>query len=479
MLLNRTIFKTYDIRGLAEPGKLDAPLAYCAGVGYVRHLQAKHNTAMPTVVVTRDGRVSSPELTGALITGMVDAGAQVTYGGLATTPMSYLINTHHPHHYLGAVQVSASHNPAAYNGFKVRDKDGKIWGEELQEVYHLACAVETVPSDFIGWEERCLHQDFTPWYQLLLQEVVGSMPRVSIVVDGSNAVAGLINPPVLRSMGVAVEELCCELDGTFPHHEPDPALAENYPDLMATVVAAGADWGVMYDGDGDRVGMVDSTGRLLHQSEMLCLLGYQMAQQKQQTGETARMVIDCMQAEGVASYLRSVGAEVFFCPTGHASVYEALYRYDADLAGELSAHIMYRDLHGHDDALYATCRLLQVLSSAPGLLEEIRSFMPATLQEKYYYLPCSDAHKGPVMQRVITALRAQYPDAITLDGVRVRLGDFTWGILRQSNTEPVLKLRVQSPEEPELERLLHHYMQACEAAYSAEGLPLPEVRQVA
>ena len=441
--MNPTIFRAYDIRGVAFTD-FDEDGFYRIGVGYAGYIAHKHNLDCPKIFVSGDGRLSMAELFPAFLSGLRAGGANVTWGGILATPMNYFAL--HQGDYDATVQISASHNPPEYNGLKFTDREGAVSGDELQEVRKRAeCAACDRGIDFGACVNECQRVSYAEKYTLKLHEVAARPRKLfHLVLDAGNGVAGMFYPAIVRSFGYKVDELYCDLDAHFPNHQPDPERTENMQSLITQVQESGADFGIGYDGDGDRLGVVLSDGTLLSADKILAVITGNFL--KRNPG--AKVILDAMSSAALFEKIQFMGGEPILCMTGHSHIEHALKEHGALLGGEQSGHIMFgENFYGHDDACLATLRFLQAVEEQPELLDMVTSGWPK-LYEFSEKMTVDDTEKFAIVERIQLAVQKLYPEASTLDGVRVDYGNGEWSIIRASNTAPKIAIRIEasSPE---------------------------------
>ncbi|MEA4856398.1 phosphomannomutase/phosphoglucomutase [Solidesulfovibrio sp.] len=426
------VFRAYDIRGLVDvdfdPDWVER-LGRAAGTFFLRrgHSQA---------VVGHDCRLTSPQYQARLAVGLAACGLDVTCLGMVATPVFY-----YGVKALGrkaGIMVTASHNPPEFNGFKVWAGETTIHTEAIRELYDIMAAGEFAS----GTGVVCEH-DIRPSYVEHIAEQM-TLPRpVKVVVDGGNGAGGLLCAEVLRQSGAEVVPLFCEPDGRFPNHHPDPVLLENVADLAGRVVETGADFGVGLDGDADRIGVVDAAGRLLYGDQVLAI--YARSVLAVHPGATVIGEVKCSHLlyKDIAAH----GGQPIMAATGHSLIKSRMRETGALLAGEMSGHMFFADrYYGFDDGLYAAARLAEIVAASDVPLGEMLADWPATVNTPEIRLDCPDAIKFDVVKRAKAHFRERY-EVIDVDGVRLTFPD-GWGLLRASNTQPVLVLRFEA-ETPE------------------------------
>ncbi|GBD45051.1 Phosphomannomutase/phosphoglucomutase [bacterium HR40] len=433
-----TILREYDIRGIVGE-TLFARDAEAIGRAFGSMVA---DAGGRRIVLGRDGRLSSPELAEALGEGLVASGIEVMDIGVGPTPMMYFAV-----HYLGAdagIQVTGSHNPPTHNGFKMMFGRSPFFGERIRELGLRAAA-----GDFRSAQGKMTRVDvFSAYVERLTSDFHGTRP-IDVVWDAGNGAAG----PVMEALAARIpgRALClfAEIDGRFPHHHPDPTVLDNLADLRRTVVAGEYEIGIGFDGDGDRIGVVDGRGRVVFGDQLLMILAEDVLARR--PGST--IIADVKASQELFDRIAALGGRPVMWKTGHSLIKAKMAELGAPLAGEMSGHIFYRDgFYGHDDALYVAVRLLDILARGRATLAEIRDRLPQVHNTPEIRFDCPEERKFLVVERVRAALEAEGAEMDTTDGVRVRRGD-GWWLLRASNTQAVLVVRAESRTPEGLERL--------------------------
>lgn len=432
--LNANIFRAYDIRGI-YPEEMDESTANAIGKAFGTYLIRKTGQASPHVVLGRDNRLHSDGLHGAFTEGVLSTGARITDIGLCPTPYLYFATTYGE--FDGGCNITASHNPKEYNGFKLVTAGGHaIFGDEIQAIYKLIEA-----SDFIESQEgERISDDFYYDYLGKIQKIFTFKRSLKIVVDTGNGVAGNLYPKILKALGHDVVELYTELDGSFPNHEADPVKESNLEDLKKKVLTEKADLGLGFDGDGDRVGLVDETGAY-HSADNLLML---MAQDVLTRFPGGSIVATVSNSQLLFDLIKKWGGNPIMCPVGHSYVESAMHEHQAVLGGEQSGHFFLPEAYyGYDDALVAACRLLLIASQSQKPVSGLFDSFPKTYAVPEIRPYCSDADKFKVMEKIKTVYSAKYPSTL-LDGIRMDMGDGAWVGIRASNTSPRLSIIIEA-----------------------------------
>lgn len=433
------IFRAYDIRGIVETA-LTPEVVYELGRAIGSEVYDK---GQQTVIVARDGRASSEELSGALSRGLQESGRDVLDLGMVPVSTLYFAT-----HFLGSnsgVMVTGSHNPPEYNGLKIVI-NGEAWsGQAIQK---LRERVEV--GDLLQGEGGKQSQDLTPDYIARITDDVQVARPLKVVVDCGNGVAGVTAPALLRALGCEVTELFCEVDGRFPNHHPDPSQPENLEVLISTVQANEADLGVAFDGDGDRLGVVDSSGNIIWPDRLLMLFAADVL--ARQPG--ADVLYDVKSTRNLAGHVVASGGRPVMWKTGHSLMKAKMKETGALLAGEMSGHIFFKERwFGFDDALYASARLLEILSADARSSAEVFAELPDSLNTPELIMPMAEGAPFAMVQKLVDA--PEFPDEvkrITIDGLRVEFQD-GWGLVRASNTNPAAIFRFEADDEAALERI--------------------------
>jgi phosphomannomutase/phosphoglucomutase len=428
------VFRAYDIRGIVDKD-FDPEWAQRLGRALGTYFRRK---GRDRAVLGHDCRASSPEYQARLAAGLTDCGLDVIEIDMVPTGVFYFaVKT------LGCqagVVVTASHNPSEFNGFKIWDGESTIHSEEIQEVYRIMAG-----GDFTSGAGLVSRHDIKPAYLDYLAAQIRLTRPLTVVVDGGNGAAGLLCAEALEKIGATVVPLYCEPDGRFPNHHPDPVVAENIRDLRARVVAEKADCGVGLDGDGDRIGVVDETGRPMYGDALLAI--YARGVLAANPGATVIGEVKCSHLlyQDVADH----GGKAVMARTGHSLIKAKMKETGALLAGEMSGHMFFADRYfGFDDAIYAAARFLEVLDGSAAKASALLADWPPTFNTPEIRLDCPDAIKFEVVRRAQDHFRGKY-DLIDVDGARVVFDD-GWGLVRASNTQPVLVLRFEAQSEERL-----------------------------
>ncbi len=443
-MLKPTIFREYDIRGIADVD-LQSPdvveLGRGIGTFLARRGQRKINLG-------RDTRLSSMRLREALVEGLCATGCQITDIGVVPTPMLYFSVYNGGAE--GAVMITGSHNPAEYNGIKMMSGHSAVYGAEIQEIRAI---VEQGRME--AGKGSVVEVDVSAAYVETIASQFRFDRRIKVVLDGGNGTAGPTMHRILARLNVDAVELFFEMDGRFPNHHPDPTVEEYLEHLKAAVREHEADLGIAFDGDSDRIGAIDERGSVIWGDYLMLIFGREILTRK--PGATFIGEVKCSQV--LYDELRKLGGNPIMYKTGHSLIKAKMREVQAELAGEMSGHIFFKDRYfGYDDALYAACRLMEIVArSGRGLSAQLEG-IPKMVSTPEIRVDCADEIKFEVVRRAAEQLR-RHRETVDVDGARV-LFEEGWGLVRASNTQPVLVMRFEATR-PEL---LNDYRTEVEAA---------------
>lgn len=427
-MLKPSIFREYDIRGIADSELLSDDIAILGrafGTWLVRRNSRKVNLA-------RDCRLSSDRLHDALLAGLLAAGCDVTDLGVVPTPLLYYSVFHL--YAGGGIMITGSHNPAEYNGFKVMHGKSTIHGEEIQQVLSLI-----QNGDFESGEGTLATHDIVTPYVDEIAAQFNFPRRIKVVSDGGNGTAGPVFHRILEKLNCESVELFFEMDGRFPNHHPDPTQPENLEQLVASVLSHGADVGLAFDGDSDRIGGVDEKGTVLYGDQLMMIYAREILSRK----PGATIIGEVKSSQNMYDDIRAHGGNAVMWKTGHSLIKAKMQELHAELAGEMSGHMFFADrYYGFDDALYAACRLLEIVSNSGKPLSSELAGLPPTMATPEIRIDCADDKKFEVVKAVRSHFQKNY-DVIAIDGARVKF-EKGWGLVRASNTQPVLVLRFEA-----------------------------------
>jgi len=436
-VINPDIFREYDIRGIYGT---DLTEEYVELIGKAYGTLIKRNNGK-TVSTGRDCRLSSPSLSESLINGITSTGINVINIGIVSTPILYfsLFNMEVD----GGVMLTASHNPGDYNGVKLSIGRDSLYGEGIQGLRKMIEA-----DDFEEGSGEVKDQSITTEYIKFMKGSVHIRPGLKVAVDCGNGMVGLVGPQILKDMGFDLVELYSEPDGTFPNHHPDPTVEENLVDLQKAVIENKSEVGIAFDGDGDRLGVIDENGNIIW-GDMLVLI-YALSVLEKNKGATIIGDVKC--SSNLFKGIEEAGGKAIMWKTGHSLIKSKIKETNAELAGEMSGHMFFNDrFYGYDDAFYAALRLLEIISKSGKKVSELLAHVPKTYSTPEIRVECDDATKFQLVETVTNKFRKDY-DVIDIDGVRVNFPD-GWGLIRASNTQPALVLRFEAESEARLSEI--------------------------
>jgi phosphomannomutase / phosphoglucomutase len=438
--MNPQIFREYDIRGVVG-SDFDAADVERIGLAFGTYVRQQGGKRL---AVGRDHRLSSESFAAALTAGLRATGCDIVDIGLVPTPLLYFslfhLNTD------GGCMITASHNPAEYNGIKLCCGRSALYGDEIQQIGRLT---EHGPFS-AGTSQRTEAEVRSPYMAYITDQIRLRRP-LRVVVDAGNGTSGLVVQDLLRRLGCEVYELFCEVDGTFPNHHPDPTVPENLTAIIREVKACNADVGLAYDGDSDRLGVIDERGEIIWGDRLLVLFAREILGRR--PGATVIFDVKCSQV--LVDDIRQQGGRPIMWLTGHSLIKKKLQEEQAVLAGEMSGHLFFADGYfGYDDAIYASCRLLQILDRAGAPLSSLLADLPTTYSTPEIRVTCADEDKFQVVEQLKARFQQEglAREVITIDGARIVVPD-GWGLVRASNTQPALVLRFEATTPERLEAI--------------------------
>jgi phosphomannomutase len=447
MKVNASMFKAYDIRGIVGKG-IDEDFAEHLGRAFGTEAIKAGERA---VAVGRDGRTSGPQLVAALIRGLASTGLDVVDLGAVTTPMLYYVAaTRGRRGCRSGIQVTGSHNPKDYNGFKMVLAGRAIYGEEIQG---LRKRIEA--EDYAKAKGRSATMDVLAEYSARITGDCKLKRPMKIVVDSGNGIPGASAPGILRALGCEVTELYSEVDGNFPNHHPDPSKPENLAELIEKVKTTDAELGLAFDGDGDRLGVVTKDGQIIYPDRQLMLFATDIL--KRNPGATIIYDVKCTQR--LAPVIRKAGGKPLMWKTGHSLVKAQLKKTKAPIAGEMSGHIFFGERwYGFDDATYTAARLLEILSRCKDPSKVINA-LPTSYSTPELNVPCAEGEAKLLVEKLLQTAKFPGAEIVTIDGLRADYKD-GFGLIRSSNTTPVLVLRFEGHTPKALARIESDFMAA-------------------
>jgi phosphomannomutase / phosphoglucomutase len=436
--LNPKIFREYDIRGIAD-SDLPEPMVEKIGRAIGTFLRAE---GCKRVALGRDCRKSSPRIAKSIQENLMASGLDILDIGLVPTPLLYFaVNELDVQ---GGVMVTASHNPPLHNGFKICSGKSTIHGEEIQKIKHILLS-----GDFISGSGNIKEVDVKELYYEKVLASIRHPLNIKVVMDGGNGMAGVVAPELFRRLGCEVTGLFMEPDGNFPNHEPDPTVPENLESLIHEVKKQGVLAGVGFDGDADRIGVVDRTGRVIFGDELLVLYARQLL--KEHPGAT--VISEVKSSNRLYDDVRKHGGRAIQWKTGHSLIKSKMKTENALLAGEMSGHMFFADrYYGYDDAVYAAARFFEILSDTGKTPNELLADLPPAFSTPEIRVECSDESKFQVVEDSKAEFRKMGLNVNDIDGARIEFSD-GWGLVRASNTQPVLVFRFEAQSQKRLQEI--------------------------
>ena len=436
MNLNQYIFREYDIRGKVSD---DFPpeVVEALGKGFGTYIKRGGGQE---IALSGDVRLTTPDLMEQFKTGVLSTGVDVIKIGILPTPANYY--SMFSLGVAGAVQITGSHNPPEFNGFKLSRDKKAVFGEAIQEI-----RVIIEKEDYETGEGSEASYDILTKYKRMIASKIDIKKRMKVVMDCGNAAGAICAPEIFKNLNVDLTELYCDVDGTFPNHHPDPTVKENLADLISLVKQGSYDIGLAFDGDADRVGVVDETGDIVWADQLIALFLPEVVEE----GDEILYDVKCSQAleEMIVKY----GGKPVMWKTGHSLIKQRMSELNCKLGGEMSGHIFFADDYfGYDDAIYVAARIVQTLSRTDQKLSQLKAELP-----KYYSTPEmrleaeSDEEKFRIAKEAVAYFTENY-DCSTVDGVRIKFGD-GWGLVRSSNTQPVIVCRFEANTAERMEEI--------------------------
>ena len=463
----KSIFREYDIRGLAG-SELTPQLAKKLGHAYAMLIKKRIQKDQYKISIGRDCRLSSDDLAGALISGLTECGIHVLDLGVCPTPLTYF-SIHH-HDLDGGIMVTGSHNPAEYNGFKISISKNTLHGEDIQELRVLIEELSSASSESIFAKKvgEISKTDIIQSYVSYLKNKFKNKRHLKVVLDAGNATAGTVAPLIFKEIGAEVIPLFCDLDGRFPNHHPDPTVPKNLSFLIDAVKKNKADFGVGFDGDSDRIGVVDENGTVIFGDELMILFSRNVLSHN----PGATIISEVKSSYRLYEDISKKGGHPIMWKTGHSLIKSKMKETKALLAGEMSGHIFFADRYfGYDDAIYAALRLYEIVSNLSIPLSGHLSDIEKTVNTPEIRVDCLEDKKFLLVEE--TKQYLSKIDSIrlnTIDGVRSDFGD-GWGLVRASNTQPVIVLRFEAKTTTRMNEIMSVVLAGLSSAAQKIGHP--------
>lgn len=446
-MINPAIFRQYDIRGIWEKDLTEGVIERI-GRAFAVYLREAIKKEKIKVSIGRDVRLSSSLILNALSRGLLGSGIDIVDIGICPTPLQYFSLFHLPID--GGVMITGSHNPPEFNGMKLSVGKETLYGEKIQDVRRISEG-----SDFIQGKGKAEVYEIIPEYMEYLKGSFPPLNRLKVVIDAGNGTAGLVAPQIMRELGCDVIELYCDPDGNFPNHHPDPVVMENIKDLITKVVSTGADVGIGYDGDADRIGVVTERGEVVWGDRLMIIFARDIIESQKSRGILEKPIfvgeVKCSQV--MYDEIERFGGNPIMWKAGHSLIKHKMKETGAVFGGEMSGHIFFADRYfGYDDAVYTSLRLLEILSKngRPYSIERLLRDVPKSVSTPEIRFECPDEIKFKVVEKAKEAFR-DYP-LNDIDGIRINF-DKGWGLIRASNTQPALVLRFEAKDEDSLREI--------------------------
>lgn len=435
--MNPGMFREYDIRGIAGKDMTEDDV-FLIGKGVGTFIREHGRTKL---TVGRDCRLTSDLYSEKVIEGLLSTGCDVIDIGVCPTPVLYFSIQHLNQE--GGVMVTASHNPGEYNGFKLCIDLDSIHGKDIQKILGII-----KEKSFVTGKGSLSTADVVTPYMEFVENNITLAGPIKVGIDSGNGTAGVVAVPLLKKLNCEVYDIYSDMDGTFPNHEADPTVEKNMQDLIALVKENKLDIGIGYDGDGDRIGVVDEKGNIIYGDKLMIIFAREILSRK--PGATFISEVKC--SKTMYDDIEKYGGRAIMWKTGHSLIKKKMKEENAELAGEMSGHIFFADRYfGYDDATYASCRLLEILTKTGRRISELLSDVPKTYTTPEIRVECPDDKKFVVVQKITDYFRERY-NVIDIDGVRVLFED-GWGLVRASNTQPALVLRFEALSESRLSEI--------------------------
>ena len=433
--MNNNIFREYDIRGVVT---VDFPREVVEKLGKAFGTYILRNNGT-TISISGDIRESSPKLKKYFISGILSTGANVIDSGILPTPVNYFSMYHL--NVDAAVQITGSHNPNEFNGFKFSCKNDSFYGSKIQLLKKMM-----LQNDFMIGNGKLNSKNIINDYIEMLLSKITIDKKLKVIIDSGNACGCITVPQTLKKLGVDVDELYCDIDSTFPNHHPDPTVDSNLIDIINKIKDGNYDLGMAFDGDADRIVVIDEKGEVIRSDNLMCLFLPEVI-----TSKNKKVIFDVKCSESLEKMIVKYGGEPLMWNTGHSLIKDKMKTEKVTFAGEMSGHIFFADdYYGYDDALYVGLRLLQILSKTEKKLSELTNNIPKYHSTPEMRIDCdNDEEKFKITKKAVEFFTSNY-ECITIDGVRIKFKD-GWGLVRSSNTQPVIVCRFEAKTKEQLE----------------------------
>jgi phosphomannomutase / phosphoglucomutase len=456
MTITEDIFRAYDIRGVVETA-LTPDAVQLIGKAFATEALSQ---GQKTVVIGRDGRLSSPELAKRLSTGLRAGGCDVIDIGMVPTPVLYYA-THKLKTGTG-IMVTGSHNPPQYNGLKMLIAGNTLYGDGIKALYRMI-----VDDKLNSGEGSHSEQDVIPDYLDTIVKDIKLEKPLNIAVDCGNGVAAVVATELFTRLGCKVTELFCEVDGNFPNHHPDPSKPENLLDLKQAIKENALDLGLAFDGDGDRVGILDEKQNILWADRQMMLYAADVLKRK----PGAEIIFDIKSTSNLENYIKNLGGKPLMWKTGHSFIKAKMKETGAELAGEMSGHIFFKERwFGFDDGLYSAARMLEIISQHDETTSELFATLPDSVNTPELQVNFDEGEHYKFMDKFIAQSKFEDADILTIDGLRVNYAN-GWGLIRPSNTTPCLVLRFEANDKDTLDQIQQTFRQQMLAVDDTLNLP--------
>jgi phosphomannomutase / phosphoglucomutase len=447
-MINKQIFRQYDVRGIVDVDLTDETV-FLLGRGYGSFLRRQD---MTTVAIGGDARISSPRFKEIFTKGLKQCGCKVYDVGILATPTLYFAIHHLDSD--GGVMITGSHNPPEYNGFKMNVGLTSIFGDDILKIYDIIAHEDFVDGE--GSSEEV--PNMIKIYQDYIVERESVSRPVKVIVDAGNGAGGPILPDILRRIGCEVTEMYCDMDGTFPNHHPDPTVAEYIQDLIKGVKESDAELGIGLDGDADRIGLIDENGEILYGDQIVNIYAREFL--KEYPGEKVLADVKC--SKNLFDDIAKQGGVPVMYKTGHSMLKKKMKEDGIKFGGEMSGHIFFHDRYlGFDDAMYAACRMVEIVANSKMKVSEMLADQPKMYNTPEIRVDSTEDTKFKLVEKVTNHFKSEGYDVNDIDGVRVTFND-GWGLVRASNTQPVLVMRFEAETEKRLGEIKQLFLDTIE-----------------